>query len=96
MKHLLDTTPLYVESANSLSTERATEICAHYGTEFDGSFMHDFAYSNVYARVRRNSPDSRGNGVGLFFNAEHLFIGYVHEEMRVNACEDAEAARRES
>ena len=96
MKHLLNTCPLYVESANSLSTERAAEICAAYGTDFDGSFIRDFQAANAYAQRRRTSADLRGNGVGLFLSAEHLFIGYVHEEMRVAACEDAEAIRRES
>lgn len=90
----LSALPRYLAAANTVSEERAEEICASFGVAL-ADFPQEFADANRYAQSALTRPDLRGNGLRMFCNAESLFFGYVYEEMRVSACDSAECARRE-
>ena len=89
----LQNTPLYKEVSNQLTRERAQEIAKLF---FDDlmDLEEDFKYANSLTTEAQKRPDSAGNGLGKFLNAERLFFGYVYDRHYQGACESEEDARR--
>jgi hypothetical protein len=92
---LMQSMPIYLRCSNRLDMEKAREIAGWFGAEAN-DYLEDFHYANSSATTRKTHADTRGNGLGLFLNAEALFAGYLYEYNRVSACESADAVRMES
>lgn len=90
----LDALPRYVPAANSLSDEAAAAIADKFGEVLD-DVRDELAQANQYAAERVARADTRGDGLGLFRSAEHLFFGYLYELHREAYCDSIAAARSE-
>ena len=90
----LNACPLYLPQANQLTDSQAQTIARSFGDclEFVQS---EFKQANEISAKIRTLPDTRGNGVSLYLNAERLFRGYLYEIWRCADCESREAARHE-
>jgi len=88
----LSALPQYCSQPNQLDRYRANEICKLFG---DALIFceREFETANRYGEQLNLRPDLRGNGQGMYSNAEALFFGYVYDNHYIAAREDIDDDR---
>ena len=86
--------PSYVWERNTITDEQAQQIAERFG-DYLPDLHRELAQAREAGLSVMTRADTRGEGAGMFHNAEKLFFGYVYDLHYEAACDSESALRHD-